>query len=338
MNLSDLIAGMPREKSLDALAALFDSLQQVVHYASLGEEEFRQNRAIQDAIMYRLVCAGEATKRFLDAYEGGMKGKGKNRKRARNDDMHKLGITEADLKDLMGLRDKLGHYIDEQDLDIVWEKAVNKIPLMIPPVSEALMNAPLAWFKGGDTPGRVAARKMALAELQDSMQSLMQALTSPAYDAVRQITDALSQESKEVVANALRHLPYTGLGTQFNPAEKAVEAIEANSRYFERVQLIEEWLDREYSVDDLHSFAMSYGPGNPVIEDFYPDEVDLNESTGRWVARYQASADYEAEGTRVMTQGFIGRVSGTITEDDQVEIEEATWQLVEDDDADELNR
>lgn len=69
MLLSDLVALAPRDESLKALAAILDSLEEILDYARGGKDAFIANRRTQDAVMYRIVCAGEAAKRFFDSYE-----------------------------------------------------------------------------------------------------------------------------------------------------------------------------------------------------------------------------------------------------------------------------
>jgi len=199
MKLSKLMESAPREHSLEALAALLDSLECIVEYSSEGREAFFGSRENQDAIMYRLVCAGEACKRFCRAYEGSVPIEGNGRTKNVNADLPKVGLTDEQWKGIIRMRDTLGHKIDEQNLQTVWTVVEDKVPAMVEPVESAVRWATINWLDSEDTPGRRRAKEMASKHLKDSLTSFREAMTRSAREAVE-------KHSKELTENILNQI------------------------------------------------------------------------------------------------------------------------------------
>lgn len=324
VTLSSLLARTPRDDSLKALAAMFDSLTQIVDYASAGEDHFRSDRRTQDAVMYRIICAGEAAKRFTDAYEGEKRPDNVARLDHANDDLRKVKLTESQWKGLTSMRDALAHRIDEQDVSIAWDAAQNHVPLMIPPVWEALSTAPMAWFTEGGSPGRRATQKRVFEDFHALFTGLQINLNELARRSTVQVFESASDTSRRLLAAAtgvsLDSLP----DADFNSADVASNFVTDELRRQELSERIEEALFESYDEDALWSLATEYGRA-PAIEEAFAESVELDEANHSWTAILVATVSFsDDEGDSLGEKRFTGTASGTVDEGN-VETDVIEW-------------
>lgn len=86
---------------------IIDAAVQITEYVSnLGEQEFRQNRLVQDAVIRQLEVIGEACSKLEKNFR----------------ETHpKIPWTQ-----IMGMRNKLAHEYWDVDLSIVWQAATQE--------------------------------------------------------------------------------------------------------------------------------------------------------------------------------------------------------------------
>jgi len=315
----------PRDDSLRALAALFDSLSAVIEYASAGRQAFDGNRQTQDAIMYRILCAGEAAIRFCDAYEG----------RGRPDQVARLDHVNADIRfveldadewrGLTGIRDVLAHRIDEQNLEIIWTTASQEAPLMLPPIRDALMRAEVRWFSSGDTPGRRRAQGLANEAFREPLEKLLANLETLSLTTAQLAVQGLSRELQDLIAEiagqASQEVPAT-----VNAAAFAEEALTKMAERDAKIEAIAAYLQESYDESELESKAYDHG-SRPIIEEVLCEHVMLLPEDRTWDATLTATVQYEDdEGDILWDHQFVGYASGAIDADGEIEVEEFRWE------------
>lgn len=100
------------ERDLQSLLDMLQSAQIVVDYLQgRSQNELASDRQLQDAIIYRLLLIGEASKRVSE--------------------ITRKTLTTIPWMAISGMRNRLIHEYDEIDLDVVWDTAVNSLPNLI---------------------------------------------------------------------------------------------------------------------------------------------------------------------------------------------------------------
>jgi uncharacterized protein with HEPN domain len=106
---------MSRDK--DSLLDIINAARQVLSYMSQVEwVEFTSNSEKQDAVLYRILVMGEATKRLSDEF------------RAQH--------PEISWKQIAGMRDVIAHEYDQLDLEVVRDVMQVKIPQLLPQLEQ----------------------------------------------------------------------------------------------------------------------------------------------------------------------------------------------------------
>lgn len=100
------------ERDVQSLLDMLQSSEIIMEYISgRSREELTTDLQLQDAIIRRLSIIGEAAKRVAEP--------------TRN------SLTEIPWSVINGMRNRLIHEYDGIDLDVVWDTAVNSLPILI---------------------------------------------------------------------------------------------------------------------------------------------------------------------------------------------------------------
>jgi uncharacterized protein with HEPN domain len=100
------------ERDLQSLLDILQSAQIVMNYvAGRSQDELTTDLQLQDAIIRRLLIIGEASKRVSEKTQ--------------------QTLTKIPWAAISGMRNRLVHEYDEIDLDVVWDTAVNSLPILI---------------------------------------------------------------------------------------------------------------------------------------------------------------------------------------------------------------
>ena len=100
------------ERDLQSLLDMLQSAQIVMDYLKgRVQNELSTDLQFQDAIIHRLLIIGEASKRVSEAT--------------------RKTLTTIPWIAINGMRNRLVHEYDELDLDVVWDTAVNSLPILI---------------------------------------------------------------------------------------------------------------------------------------------------------------------------------------------------------------
>jgi uncharacterized protein with HEPN domain len=99
---------------------IVQSAEKICRYLrGLSFEQFRENDAIFDAVLFNLGVIGEAAKKLPDSA--------------------KAAMPEIDWSDPAKFRDIIAHHYFALDDQIVWDVAVNRIPHILE-ITQALLN------------------------------------------------------------------------------------------------------------------------------------------------------------------------------------------------------
>lgn len=96
------------------LGHIIEAVERIIAYAAAGEEAFRRDLMVQDAIIRNIQVMGEAVKKISAEM--------------------RAAHPEVPWRDIAGMRDRLVHDYFGISLDIVWDVAKNHIP----PLRESL--------------------------------------------------------------------------------------------------------------------------------------------------------------------------------------------------------
>jgi len=100
------------ERDLQSLLDMLQSAQIVMSYINgRSRDELRIDLQLQDAMIRRLLIIGEASKRVSEAT--------------------RQTLTTIPWVAINGMRNRLVHEYDEIDLDVVWDTAINSLPILI---------------------------------------------------------------------------------------------------------------------------------------------------------------------------------------------------------------
>lgn len=115
------------EASLDLIASMLHSVNLAREHADCSYEEYRSTTLIQDAIMYRILCAGEAAKKLEEEFE-----RESNWSQDGSDAselaVYNVPIDRTDWKGIIGMRERLAHAATcNQDLSIVWKSVMVQV-------------------------------------------------------------------------------------------------------------------------------------------------------------------------------------------------------------------
>jgi uncharacterized protein with HEPN domain len=100
------------ERDLQSLLDMLQSAQIVMDYLKgRSQNELATDLQFQDAMIRRLLIIGEAAKRVSETT--------------------RQTLTSIPWVAINGMRNRLVHEYDEIDLDVVWDTAVNSLPILI---------------------------------------------------------------------------------------------------------------------------------------------------------------------------------------------------------------
>jgi len=100
------------ERDLQSLLDMLQSAQIVMNYINgRSRDELTIDLQLQDAMIRRLLIIGEASKRVSEAT--------------------RQTLTTIPWVAINGMRNRLVHEYDEIDLDVVWDTAINSLPILI---------------------------------------------------------------------------------------------------------------------------------------------------------------------------------------------------------------
>jgi uncharacterized protein with HEPN domain len=100
------------ERDLQSLLDMLQSAQIVMDYLKgRSQNELAIDLQFQDAMIRRLLIIGEAAKRVSETT--------------------RQTLTSIPWVAISGMRNRLVHEYDEIDLDVVWDTAVNSLPILI---------------------------------------------------------------------------------------------------------------------------------------------------------------------------------------------------------------
>lgn len=100
------------ERDLQSLLDMLQSAQIVMNYLKgRSQGELATDLQFQDAMIRRLLIIGEASKRVSETT--------------------RQALTTIPWIAINGMRNRLVHEYDEIDLEIVWDTAVNNLPILI---------------------------------------------------------------------------------------------------------------------------------------------------------------------------------------------------------------
>jgi uncharacterized protein with HEPN domain len=100
---------------------MLEAARSIEAYAARGREEFDNDSAVRDTILYQIVVLGEAAKVVAKGPAS-------------------LGdeLSEDELSLLSRMRDRVAHRYWETDHEIVWSTAINDIPPLITTLDAAI--------------------------------------------------------------------------------------------------------------------------------------------------------------------------------------------------------
>jgi uncharacterized protein with HEPN domain len=100
------------DRDLQSLLDMLQSAQIVMGYVvGRSRDALATDLQFQDALIHRLLIIGEASKRVSETT--------------------RQALTTIPWAAMSGMRNRLIHEYDEIDLDIVWDTAINSLPVLI---------------------------------------------------------------------------------------------------------------------------------------------------------------------------------------------------------------
>jgi uncharacterized protein with HEPN domain len=100
------------ERDLQSLLDMLQSARIVINYvASRSPNDLKTDLQLQDATIRRLLIIGEASRRVSEAT--------------------RQTLPNIPWAAISGMRNRLVHEYDEIDLNVVWDTAINNLPILI---------------------------------------------------------------------------------------------------------------------------------------------------------------------------------------------------------------
>lgn len=100
-------------RNRDSLLDIINAARQILRYTSeMGWQEFLDNPEKQDAVLYRVLVMGEATKRLSADF--------------------RAQYPDVEWRQIAAMRDVIAHKYDQLDLAVVRDVIENKIPALLP--------------------------------------------------------------------------------------------------------------------------------------------------------------------------------------------------------------
>lgn len=198
------------EASLDLMASMLHSVHLALEHSDCTYEEYQSSNLIQDAVMYRILCAGEAAKKLEEEFkrESNWTHDGSNASALA---VYNVPIAKKDWKGIIGMREKLAHAAAcNQDLSKVWKTVTEDVPKLLPALIGGLGSASYNWFSSDDRPQKLTARQLILRpmarQLQDTMShswsSYLKSASFPKVDdAVIKRVDKVVEHMREMFAD-----------------------------------------------------------------------------------------------------------------------------------------
>jgi hypothetical protein len=207
MLLSDLVARFPRKESLDALAELFDNLNEASSYLA---DNSAPPRMVHAAVLFRLQTSGEAAKRFLGLHEGLGRPRHTPRSDHHNKDIDKTRIAIDDVLELIEVRNAIAHSVGDEAASIAVTYVTGKGQDMLTRLAPALMSYSLRDLASPNTDGRRAAATLMMQEQERVLELFREQITAQVHRAAQDFVDAtepfrqLAQQQLGAIAQNFR--------------------------------------------------------------------------------------------------------------------------------------
>jgi uncharacterized protein with HEPN domain len=110
-----------RAIALERMQHMLDAADAIASYVARGRDVFDGDAAVRDAMLFRIVVIGEAAKAVAQ----------------RDPDLTR-DLTDVEWSALARMRDRITHQYWAVDSDVVWETAVEELPVLRAVLAEAL--------------------------------------------------------------------------------------------------------------------------------------------------------------------------------------------------------